>query len=315
MPLFGSRILFLVFVTLCGATSGQAQVESISGPGNTLTVGQAAAEGLFPSAVKLVLPKGFGSVFNSAGGCTGTLIAADIVLTAAHCVVNGQGQLMPSVRYGLRKTAQNDAAHEKAFNLSSENVAIKPGAFSLSDGGISFDSSKDLAIIRLPKPVPAAQNRVVPLLKASETNFDRPLVAGWGYQLNASGEPVTGARKLRWADGLKTVSGGLDSARIILKSTVLLNSEAVSVAVCHGDSGGPLYAVRSNSTMADQRLGAVITAYIPSPDLPEELQGSPATLSQADQVRRCAVAGSKSSAIPVRPNAAWITAAIATLQD
>ncbi len=91
------------------------------------------------------------ATMNSESMCTGTLIADDLVLTAAHCVINpltggphapGAVHFVAGWRLG-QKVAEREV----------ESIAVHPD-FTLRDYPGKEDMAADLALIRLAEPIP-----------------------------------------------------------------------------------------------------------------------------------------------------------------
>jgi hypothetical protein len=176
---------------------------------------------------------------------------------------------------------------------------------------VEYRPAADVAIIVLSENVPFADSRIVRLAENNTSKGNRQyVVAGWGLQLPKVGGSISQDRKLLVSTALKFVSAGSKSNPIQLSGTVTLpTGEELSVAACHGDSGGPTLQLLSLSSMSDIQkieLIGVTTAYAPSSNLPEELKPPPEKLTTLQKVERCAVPGSRSLSASVAAHRKWI---------
>ncbi len=135
--------LVLVALVLGGAARAEAQ---------------AAGRDPRPAAVGLLeLPGGRGS-------CTATLIAPDLVLTAAHCLLgrDDRDRPFPARAYVFRPTAG------PARGFRARQRAVHP-SYTLLPSASPMRSARDLGLLRLARPVPAD------LAKPLTVAPDRPL--------------------------------------------------------------------------------------------------------------------------------------------
>lgn len=205
-----SRLALLIFLLLCG------------GPAGAL-VGADVADRTVQRFTVIVA--------GAKGRCSGVVLAPDIVLTAAHCIRNGERlQVGGNVGGG-------DQTPLPAL-LSPVAEVVRHPLYRDRDAG-----SPDLAILKLAKPlpdrfIPAVLNPRVPAVG------DDLIVAGFG---KSAGNDPRGRPVLRM--GLLRVS---DSIRgwILLAAVGEETSKAGS-----GDSGGPVFAYRGMHSLVGLMVG------------------------------------------------------------
>jgi Trypsin len=153
-------------------------------------------------------------------GCTGTAIAQNLILTAAHCVP-------PEERYGVfeagasRRSKPNSVAGLERHPLFDLETAF------------SGRETADVALLKLAEPL---TRRITPAPFATREYFpigERFIVAGYGITEQAAG----GYGTLRAATLMvvrHTASGAL---RLADPTT---RGEMAGLGACNGDSGGPV---------------------------------------------------------------------------
>jgi len=177
------------------------------------------------------------------GRCTGVVLAQDIVLTAAHCIVPGEKFWVgDSIGGGSQSLAPSP--------LSAVDEIVSHPLWSRKDAG-----SPDLAILKLATPLP---DRFIPATLGARhlAEGDSLIAAGYG---KASADETRPPLVLRM---------------VLLRVTQAFRGWAILTSVgedlaggAPGDSGGPLFAYRGMHTLvglivsvSDKRTRAVALA-------------------------------------------------------
>ena len=161
-----------------------------------------------------------GSRGNDAILCTGTALARDLVLTAAHCVAPGTRlQIMPSA--GSRMMPIDAVAQHPRYD-----------AQSYARGRVTAD----VALIKLATPLP---DHIAPVTLAAEGETvvpgDRLLIAGFG--MTAPGkDSSTGV-----AHAATLVVTGRPGGLQIRLVDLATRGKRFGLGACIGDSGGPAF--------------------------------------------------------------------------
>jgi trypsin len=201
-----------------GATGAYAEDNTANGDFEAKIIGgEPAADGQFPWIVALA--DASDPSFNY---CGGQLIAADVVLTAAHCT-EGTAAADMVIRHG-----STDITQTEVYEVAEIKVA---------DG---FDGStmvNDWSLVKLAEPIPDAAT--VPLADADTKDWDTLTVAGWGTT-----ESGSGSQDLLFVDVPYVTDAecsGAYGAEFNADSMICAGDlDNGGVDSCQGDSGGPL---------------------------------------------------------------------------
>jgi secreted trypsin-like serine protease len=198
--------------------------------------GHFAGNGQFPWLARVVAHVG-----RVVDGCSGTVVATDLVLTAGHCVEDIQtGIPLPASEFEVQTAHLSGHVASRPSRVT--RVLVYPGFDRQSGVG-------DAALLELSTRASAPSIQL-----ASEAGNwpagTHALMAGWGHAGAAT--PPTLAPLLRWAS---TVLQSPQSCAARLRGfsaggeLCAINAPSDDTAGCAGDSGGPLLVKRGGETM------------------------------------------------------------------
>ena len=198
------RLAYAIIVAGVALLGAQQAAEAIVGDARRVA-GRAAQ-----SLVVVRLPS---------GQCTGTVLAENLILTAAHCVVSDKIRVRS---YGDRKLHRVvDAVVHPQYQHAQSAIATRV----------------DLALLKLATTLP---DRAKPALLArrSTTAGEAVLVAGYGLD-DADAVNVTGRARMATLIVLEQRIGIL----LQLRDPAMQDAQ---LGACGGDSGGPAFALRDD---------------------------------------------------------------------
>ena len=146
--------------------------------------------------------EGVGRLDLQNGSCTGTLIAKDLVLTAAHCVVDkSSGDILPETRMRFHAGYTHG---QTAASRSIEKVIVAEGYHPDANVDLTRHVQTDLALLRLDSPIFSTEAEPFKVHASNRSNSKVTLVS-YGRGRNQSLQRESGCRhKETYRGGLMT---------------------------------------------------------------------------------------------------------------
>jgi secreted trypsin-like serine protease len=241
---------------LAMATTAVVAIPATSGAAATnatprIVGGKPVPKGDLPALAALLVPGKGKATFRLV--CSGTLVAPDVILSAAHCVEP------IFFGFGLEgQTGSRDLGDKSAATSLIQSVVVNKTWFNGSQ-------SDDLALFKLSAPASTALSTLASKSdRALTTNLSPVQIAGWGLtiQLPVFGDPGSAVPPRRAQQATVPIVGDdicqadyadLDPTEFVPPTDLCAGAEGKDA--CYGDSGGPMYATDPSGTQ--KQIGVV----------------------------------------------------------
>jgi secreted trypsin-like serine protease len=211
-----------------GVSAASARTANRKVPAAHISVvgGEIAEPGAFPWMAFVFDAKG-----EEAIACSGTVVAPNLVLTAAHCAVNLEtGVINEAAGYRVVTGSVDWAASSERQVSSVSQVLVYP-RFKVGRNSSGYG---DAALLVLSTPTTAPAIHLATSVEAKRVHMGtHALIAGWGETYYGQAELT---EWLMWA---RTVVEG-NRCEGLRGRICAIDFPKFKSGVCHGDSGGPL---------------------------------------------------------------------------
>jgi secreted trypsin-like serine protease len=266
--LLGLAVLAVVVLSLV-PTAAAAQ----GGPTISVINGQEAAAGTFPYMAFVEFNNGVEGDL-----CSGTVVSSNVVLTAAHCVLNETFNVLRNPAYFTVVTGNVDWASPSRTVSAVSAVAVDPNLAWTIPGYLAFRG--DAAVLKLSSPITA------PPIKIATTQTWNTgtgvVLAGWG-RTTAFGAPPeilrVGEAGIQSPEYCKGKSPHFESAWVLC----VQDYPNARYAICHGDSGGPLLTTGPAGEALEIGIASYVSSEECSPSTPQYFTRADAVASFVSQ--------------------------------
>lgn len=228
------RCLLRVVVALLVAAAAPAEQASGSAGAQTHVIGgKSASVAEFPFMARVLDTEG-----SSSSLCSGTVVAPNMVLTAAHCLLN-EAETAFRAPEGFRVKTGTSSLASPGVVSTVQRIAIDPEY--VSSG--SYGGWHDAGLIQLSAPIaaPPAQLATSQIWGPGTRGY----VVGWGLTESEGNPPAEMQVGETVVQSTTYCQSAIGPQFHPLAELCTLDYPSYESATCNGDSGGPLLMVRS----------------------------------------------------------------------